>query len=57
MLEILIKLFGRGYVNRMIGTRTNITRPIKLDKNSPFKLYSDSAFKDPEVVKLSLIHI
>ena len=32
MLEILVKLFGREYVNRMIGTRTNISKPIKFDK-------------------------
>ena len=51
MLEILVKLFGREYVNRMIGTRTNISKPIKFDKNSPFKLYSDSAFKDADVLK------
>ena len=51
MLELLVKLFGREYVNRMIGTRTNIAKPIKFDKNSPFKLYSDSAFKDSDVLK------
>ena len=51
MLEILVKLFGRSYVNRMIGTRTNVAKPIKFDKNSPFKLYSDSAFDNPEVLK------
>jgi hypothetical protein len=51
MLELLVKLFGRGYVNKMIGTGTNISKPIKFDKNSPFKLYSDSAFKDSDVLK------
>ena len=51
MLEILVKLFGRSYVNRMIGTKTNVAKPIKFDKNSPFKLYSDSAFDNPEVLK------
>ena len=51
MLELLVKLFGRDYVNRMIGTGTNISKPIKFDKNSPFKLYSDSAYKDSDVVK------
>jgi len=51
MLELLVKLFGRKYVNRMIGTGTNISKPIKFDKNSPFKLYSDSAFKDSDVLK------
>ena len=51
MLELLVKLFGREYVNRMIGTGTNIAKPIKFDKNSPFKLYSDSAFKDSDVLR------
>jgi len=51
MLELLVKLFGRDYVNRMIGTGTNISKPIKFDKNSPFKLYSDSAYTDSDVVK------
>jgi len=50
MLDLLVKLFGKAYVNRMIGTGTNIVKPIKLDKNSPFKLYSDSAFNDPKVL-------
>ena len=50
MLNLLIKLFGKGYVNRMIGTATNVSKPIKLDKNSPFKLYSDKAFNDPKVL-------
>jgi len=51
MLELLVKLFGRAYVNKMIGTGTNIAKPIKFDKNSPFKLYSDSAFKDSDVLR------
>ena len=51
MLKLLTALFGKDYVNRMIGTGTNISKPIKFDKNSPFKLYSDSAFKDPDVLK------
>jgi hypothetical protein len=50
MLDLLIKLFGKAYVNKIIGTGTNVSKPIKLDKNSPFKLYSDSAFKDSEVL-------
>ena len=28
-----VALFGKGYVNRMIGTRSNVTKPIKMDKN------------------------
>ncbi len=51
MLKLLVALFGKDYVNRMIGTGTNVSKPIKFDKNSPFKLYSDSAFNDPDVLK------
>ena len=51
MLELLVRLFGRAYVNKMIGTGTNIAKPIKFDKNSPFKLYSDSAFKDSDILR------
>ena len=43
-------MFGKNYLNKIIGTRTNISKPIKLDKNSPFKLYSDKAFEDPKVL-------
>ena len=50
LLELLRRMFGKDYLNSVIGTRTNISKPIKLDKNSPFKQYSDSAFDDPKVV-------
>ena len=51
LLELLKAMFGQNYLNRIIGTGTNVSKPIKLDKNSPFKLYSDSAFDNPEVLK------
>jgi len=51
LLKLLQLMFGKNYLNKIIGTRTNISKPIKLDKNSPFKLYSDKAFEDPEVLK------
>jgi hypothetical protein len=51
LLELLKAMFGQKYLNNIIGTKTNVSKPIKLDKNSPFKLYSDSAFENPEVVK------
>tara|TARA_Y100000592_G_scaffold44893_1_gene71266 strand:- start:280 stop:1425 length:1146 start_codon:yes stop_codon:yes gene_type:complete len=51
LLELLKAMFGQKYLNNVIGTKTNISKPIKLDKNSPFKLYSDSAFDNPEVLK------
>ena len=51
LLELLKAMFGQNYLNRIIGTGTNVSKPIKMDKNSPFKLYSDSAFENPEVLK------
>ena len=51
LLELLRQMFGKDYLNSIIGTRTNISKPIKLDKNSPFKAYSDSAFDDPKVLE------
>jgi hypothetical protein len=51
MLQLLKALFGKGYLNKIIGTRTNVAKPIKMDKDSPFKKYSDSAFDDPEVLQ------
>ena len=50
LLKLLQLMFGKNYLNKIIGTRTNISKPIKLDKNSPFKLYSDKAFEDPKVL-------
>ena len=50
LLELLKAMFGKSYLNKIIGTGTNVTKPIKLDKNSPFKKYSDSAFEDPKVI-------
>ena len=44
LLELLKQLFGQNYLNKIIGTRTNIAKPIKMDRNSPYKLYSDKAF-------------
>ena len=51
LLELLKAMFGQNYLNRIIGTGTNVSKPIKMDKNSPFKLYSDSAFDNPDVLK------
>ena len=51
LLELLKAMFGQNYLNRVIGTGTNVSKPIKMDKNSPFKLYQDSAFEDPDVLK------
>ena len=51
LLELLKSLFGKGYLNKIIGTRTNVAKPIKMDKDSPFKKYSDDAFNDPKALE------
>ena len=50
MLQLLKALFGQKYLNKIIGTRTNVAKPIQMDKSSPFKRYSNSAFDDPELL-------
>ena len=52
LLQLLKSLFGQKYLNKIIGTRTNVAKPIRMDKNSPFKRYSNSAFDDPEIIAL-----
>ena len=52
LLELLAKLFGKSYLNKIIGTRTNVVKPIKMDKSSPFRRYANSAYDDPEIVAL-----
>ena len=50
MLQLLKALFGQKYLNKIIGTRTNVAKPIKMDKASPFRQYSDEAFEDPKTI-------
>ena len=50
MMNILKALFGKDFFTKILGTRTNVAKPIKFDKDSPFKKYSDDAFKDPKVL-------
>ena len=51
MLQLLAKLFGKSYLNKIMGTRTNVAKPIRMDENSPFKKYSDDAFNDPKALE------
>ena len=46
LLQLLAKLFGKSYLNKIMGTRTNVAKPIRMDSNSPFRKYSDEAFVD-----------
>ena len=50
MIKLLQRIFGKDILTKIIGTRTNVAKPIKFDKNSPFKKYSDDAFNDPKVL-------
>jgi len=51
MLKLLTELFGKNYVQKMIGTRSNVTKPRKMDWASPYKVYSDEAFEDPKTIQ------
>ena len=46
LLQLLKSLFGKSYLNKIMGTRTNVAKPIRMDSNSPFRKYSDEAFVD-----------
>ena len=50
MLQLLQRLFGKSYLNKIMGTRANVAKPIRMDKDSPFKEYSDDAFNDPKAL-------
>ena len=50
MLQLLKALFGQKYLNKIIGTRTNVAKPIKMDKSSPFIQYTDEVFEDPKAL-------
>ena len=53
LLELLEKAFGKTFINQSIGTRTNVVKPIKLDKNAPTKgLYSPEAFENPKTMDI-----
>jgi hypothetical protein len=52
LLQLLKALFGQKYLNKIIGTRTNVVKPIKMDKSSPFRRYANSAYDDPEIIAL-----
>lgn len=52
MLKLLTELFGSNYVKSLIGTKSNITKPIRMDFNSPYKVYSDDAFENPKALAI-----
>ena len=50
LLQLLQRLFGKSYLNKIMGTRANVAKPIRMDKDSPFKEYSNSAFDNPKAL-------
>ena len=52
LLQLLKALFGKGYLNKIMGTRTNVAKPIRMDSNSPFRKYSDEAFEEQKNIDL-----
>ena len=54
ILAVLEKLYGKSFINQIIGTRTNIIKPKELDTNAPTKnIFSKDAFKDEKLVDLA----
>ena len=50
LIQLLQQLFGKKYLSKIMGTRANVAKPIKMDKNSPYRIYSDKAFEDPDLL-------
>ena len=51
--EVLTKIFGKAFTNRMMGTQSNIVKPGALDSNAPTNdIYSKKAFNNPEMLDL-----
>lgn len=50
LIQLLQQLFGKRYLSKIMGTRANVAKPIKMDKNSPYRIYSDKAFEDPDLL-------
>ena len=51
--EVLTKLYGKAFTNNMIGTQSNVIKPVALDANAPTKnQYSKSAFKNSKTLEI-----
>ena len=47
LLELLQQAFGKSFVNKTIGTGTNVVKPTKFDINAPTKgAFSEDSFRD-----------
>jgi len=51
--EVLTKLYGKAFTNKMIGTQSNVIKPVALDVNAPTKSqYSKSAYKNSKTLEI-----
>jgi hypothetical protein len=51
--EVLTKIFGKAFTNRMVGTQSNVIKPGALDSNAPTNnIYSKKAFNNQETLDL-----
>ena len=51
--EVLTKIFGKAFTNRMVGTQSNVIKPGALDSNAPTTdIYSKKAFNNQETLDL-----
>ena len=52
IIEILKQLYGKGFLQRIMGTRANVVKPKEFDINAPTKnTYSNDAFKDEKLIE------
>ena len=52
ILEILQRLYGSGFLQKIIGTRANVVKPQQFDINAPTKnVYSKDAFNDEKLIE------
>ena len=50
ILTVLQKLYGKSFINKTIGTKSNVVKPKELDTNAPTKnMYSPDAFRNPKL--------
>ena len=50
ILTVLQKLYGKSFINKTIGTKSNVVKPKELDTNAPTKnIYSKDAFRDAKL--------
>ena len=49
LLELLEQAFGKSFVNKTIGTGTNVVKPTKFDINAPTKELSLRILLEKEI--------